>query len=318
MAGLCGGNEVPPVLVLMGPTASGKSVLGLALAQRFNAEIISVDSAAIYEGMDTGTAKPDRQTRAQIPHHLIDVIPPTEHYSVERFCQAAMALVEEIEARQKKVLFLGGTMMYFNALLLGLDELPGADSKVRLALATEAALLGWPALHARLAALDPKTAERLKPQDAQRIQRALEVYQVSGRPLSSFHGRHRPAPLTGRARVIALMPQERAQLHARIETRFLGMLEAGLLDEVRALQMKYPNLAADMPSMRSVGYRQAWRYLAGDISAEALVHQGVVATRQLAKHQMTWMRKLPMDLTLDPMSPTISEDVEAAVSGWWA
>jgi tRNA dimethylallyltransferase len=280
-------------LCLAGPTAAGKTAAALAIAEslapQVGVEIVSVDSALVYRGMDIGTAKPSAAERAAVPHHLIDVIEPSESYSAARFVAEARALIETIGARGRLPLLVGGTMMYFKALFDGLDELPPADPAVRAALDAEAAERGWPALHAELARVDPATAARLPPGDTQRIQRALEVWRLSGRPLASFHGgsdapRERP-PL------IALEPVDRAWLHARIAVRFETMLADGLLDEVRALRSR-GDLHARLPSMRCVGYRQAWEALDRGALA-ALPERGIAATRQLAKRQLTWLRGMP-------------------------
>ena len=280
-----------PAILLMGPTASGKSALALALAERFGGEIISVDSAQIYRGMDIGTAKPDAATRARVPHHLIDVIDPTEAYSAARFAREALATIAAIRARGRVPILAGGTMLYFKALSEGLSTLPGADPAVRAELDARAVREGWPALHAELARVDPTTAARLEPGDSQRIQRALEVWQLAGEPLSALQGhRHRAEPL-GPARWVALVPSDRARLHEAIARRFDAMLGAGLIDELRALRRRY-RLEVELPSMRCLGYRQAWAHLEGQIDAATLRERGIAATRQLAKRQFTWLRAL--------------------------
>jgi tRNA dimethylallyltransferase len=279
-------------LCIAGPTAAGKSAAALAfaesLAPRWRVEIISVDSAQVYRGMDIGTAKPGPAEREAVPHHLIDIVEPGERYSAARFVADATRLVAEIEARGALPLLVGGTMLYFKALFDGLDAMPAADAAARADIDARAARQGWPALHAELATIDPQAAARLSVNDAQRIQRALEVHRLSGRPLSSWHSgrtRNEPPPL------IALEPRDRAWLHARIEARFARMLETGLVDEVRALRAR-GDLSADLPSMRAVGYRQTWAALdAGDLSA--LQASGSAATRQLAKRQLTWLRSMP-------------------------
>ncbi len=281
-----------PCLCLAGPTASGKTAAALAIAEAFAStqpiEIVSVDSALVYRGMDIGTAKPSAAERAQVPHHLIDVIEPTQSYSAAKFVAEATRLVGEIRARGHLPLLVGGTMLYFKALFDGLDEMPASDPQVRAALDAQAARDGWPAMHAELARVDPVTAQRLHPTDAQRIQRALEVHAVSGRPLSSFHTdkpARTPPPL------ISLEPNDRARLHGGIGERFRQMLEAGFVDEVRKLRAR-GDLNPQLPSMRCVGYRQAWEALdAGDLSP--LAERGIVATRQLAKRQITWLRSMP-------------------------
>jgi tRNA dimethylallyltransferase len=287
------------VVCLAGPTASGKSAIAMALADAFAArgqgiEIVSVDSAQVYRGMDIGTAKPSAAQRAAVPHHLIDLIEPTQAYSAARFVADAKASIESIAARGRTALLVGGTMLYFKALFDGLDALPGADADVRAALDAQAAQQGWPALHAELARVDPVTAARLAPSDAQRIQRALEVFRLTGRPLSALHGS--AAKPNFKPLLIALEPQDRAWLHARIAARFHDMLAAGLVDEVRGLRAR-GDLHADLPAMRCVGYRQTWQALeSGDV--EPLAAQAIAATRQLAKRQLTWLRAMPQRLTV--------------------
>ncbi len=302
-------HEAPEALCLAGPTASGKSALALALAERVPLEIISVDSALVYRGMDIGTAKPTPAELARVPHHLIDILDPTEAYSAARFAADAARLVREIRRRGRLPLLVGGTMLYFKALRDGLAAMPSADAAVRAEIDAEAAARGWPALHAELARIDPDTAARLAPNDAQRIQRALEVARVSGRPLSAWHaeGRARAAQTaqaasTGGAAhwpLVSLEPQSRAWLHGRIAERFDAMLQAGFVDEVRALRRRR-DLAPTLPSMRSVGYRQFWQALdaAGEQTPDAAAladarEAGIAATRQLAKRQLTWLRSIP-------------------------
>jgi len=284
-------------LCLAGPTASGKTAVALALAQRLPLEVISVDSALVYRGMDIGTAKPSAAEQADVPHHLIDILEPAEAYSAARFVADAQRLVAEIHARGRLPLLVGGTMLYFKALREGLDAMPPADATLRAAIDAEAAAQGWPALHAALAQVDPTTAARLAPADAQRIQRALEVYRLSGRPLSDWHaGSARAAgpPAAATWPLVALEPQSRAWLHARIEQRFDAMLAAGLLDEVRSLRAR-GDLHPGLPSMRCVGYRQAWEALDSG-STQGLRDAGLAATRQLAKRQLTWLRSMPQRL----------------------
>jgi len=278
-------------LCLAGPTASGKSAAALAiaaaLAPRHAVEIVSVDSALVYRGMDIGTAKPSALERAAVPHHLIDVVDPAERYSAARFVADASSAIAAIRARGNVALLVGGTMLYFKALFDGLDDLPEADPTVRAAIDARAAQAGWPALHAELAAIDPLTAARLAPNDSQRIQRALEVHRVSGRPLSAWHS----APDGRTPPLIALEPNDRAWLHARIGERFSAMLDAGFIDEVRRLRARH-DLNAALPSMRAVGYRQAWAALdGGDLAT--LAASASAATRQLAKRQLTWLRSMP-------------------------
>jgi len=278
-------------LCLAGPTASGKSAAALAiaaaLAPRRAVEIVSVDSALVYRGMDIGTAKPSAAERAAVPHHLIDIVDPAERYSAARFVTDAAAAVAAIRKRGNVPLLVGGTMLYFRALFDGLDALPEADLVVRADIDARAVRAGWPALHAELAAIDPTTAARLAPNDSQRIQRALEVHRVSGRPLSAWH-----SPPDGRTPpLIALEPNDRAWLHARIGERFAAMLDAGFVDEVRRLRAR-ADLHTGLPSMRAVGYRQAWSALeSGDLAT--LAASASAATRQLAKRQLTWLRSMP-------------------------
>lgn len=280
-------------LGLAGPTAAGKTAAALALAQSLDrpVEIVSVDSALVYRGLDIGTAKPSAAERAAAPHHLIDILDPTEAYSAARFAADAARLVEEIRARGALPLLAGGTMLYFKALQEGLDPMPAADPATRAQLDAEARERGWPALHAELAHVDPVTAARLAPNDAQRIQRALEVWRSTGRPLSSFHRARAEASTETAQPLIALEPASRAWLHARIAERFDAMLAAGFVDEVRALRAR-ADLHLDLPALRSVGYRQAWEALdEGDLGP--LRERGIAATRQLAKRQLTWLRSLP-------------------------
>ena len=289
------GVDAPWCLALAGPTASGKSMAALALAERLPLEIVSVDSALVYRGMDIGTAKPSRAERAQVPHHLIDILDPLESYSAARFAHDAAELVQAINARGHLALLVGGTMLYFKALTAGLHALPPADPALRTALEIEAAALGWPALHARLAHVDPARAARLSPNDGQRIQRALEVYQLSGRTLSALQGSGDPALGAGRFSALPLLslePVERGWLHRRIEARLDAMLALGLLDEVRTLRAR-GDLHAELPSMRCVGYRQAWEALDGRWPMAQLRERAIAATRQLAKRQITWLRSMP-------------------------
>ena len=273
---------------LAGPTGSGKTAAALAIAEVLPVEIISVDSALVYRGMDIGTAKPSAAEQALVPHHLIDIIEPTEAYSAAQFVASARSLAEEILARGRLPLLVGGTMLYFKALFEGLSAMPQADEALRAELDARAAQQGWPAMHAELARLDPVTAARLAPADSQRIQRALEVCILSGRPMSELHQSRSEGvnwPL------LSLEPQDRAWLHKRLDQRFAQMLDAGLVDEVKALRAR-GDLTADLPSMRCVGYRQTWESLeSGDFST--LVERGTAATRQLAKRQLTWLRSMP-------------------------
>jgi tRNA dimethylallyltransferase len=290
------------VLALAGPTASGKSAAALAIAREHQCEIISVDSALVYRGMDIGTAKPSAVERASVPHHLIDIRDPLQAYSAAEFAADAATLIGEINGRGKLALLVGGTMLYFKALFEGLDAMPPADAGMRAELEAEAAMHGWPAMHASLAQVDPATAARLARNDAQRIQRALEVFRITGQPLSSFHaaGNKQTAGLPGfrASMLLSLEPQERGWLHTRIAGRFDAMLAAGFLDEVKALRTR-GDLHADLPSMRCVGYRQAWELLdaneatGGPFPLGELRDRGIFATRQLAKRQLTWLRGMP-------------------------
>jgi tRNA dimethylallyltransferase len=281
--------KLPPAVLLMGPTASGKTPLALALARELPVEIVSVDSAQVYRGMDIGTAKPSPAERAEVPHHLVDIIDPTETYSAARFRADALRLMAEITARGRIPLLCGGTMLYFKALREGLSELPDADAAVRAEIDEEAAARGWPAMHAELARVDPQTAARLKPTDAQRIQRALEIYRATGTPMSRLLGRKKAAALPFRLIELAIVPFDRSELHRRIEDRFDAMLGRGLVDELRGLRARYA-LTPSIPSMRCVGYRQAWQHLEGGLDRDELRDRGIFATRQLAKRQLTWLR----------------------------
>jgi tRNA dimethylallyltransferase len=283
---------LPALVALAGPTASGKSAAALVLAEALTAEIVSVDSALVYRGMDIGTAKPTREERARVPHHLIDIREPTEAYSAAEFAADARRLAGEIQARGKRVVLVGGTMLYFKALFEGLAALPPADPEVRAAIEAEAARAGWPALHAQLTDVDPETAARLAPNDAQRIQRALEVFRLTSRPLSAFHGAGTRTGALRPDRFLSLEPNDRAWLHERIAQRFDAMLAAGFLDEVRSLRAR-GDLHAELPSMRCVGYRQAWEALEGAWPLASVRERGIAATRQLAKRQLTWLRGMP-------------------------
>jgi tRNA dimethylallyltransferase len=299
----------------MGPTASGKTDLAVALAARFPLEIISVDSALVYRGMDVGTAKPDAATLARAPHHLIDIIDPTEAYSAGRFKQDALGLMADITARGRVPLLVGGTMLYFKALKGGLDELPRADPALRAELEARAAKVSWPALHAELAILDPETARRLKPNDAQRIQRALELCLTTGGPMSGLLGKGgEESVLPYRLLELALVPGDRACLHERINRRFDLMLKDGLVEELRGLRQRHA-LQAGMPSMRCVGYRQAWQYLDGEIDMAQLAATGKAATRQLAKRQLTWLRGWMGAVELDCQAADLAEQADRRVEG---
>ena len=317
-------------LCLAGPTASGKTAAALAIAAALAAhrpvEIISVDSALVYRSMDIGTAKPTLLERAQVPHHLIDIIDPAQAYSAARFIADAQRLIGDITARGHLPLLVGGTMLYFKALWDGIDEMPPADPAVRAALNEQAALEGWPALHAELARIDPVTAARLAPADSQRVQRALEVFRVSGQTLSSFH-RAKTAPINPPT-LLSLEPENRSWLHGRIAQRFQAMLADGLVDEVRSLRAR-SDLHADLPSMRCVGYRQVWEALdaadpsgdahasvSADTSVNALAEKCIAATRQLAKRQITWLRGMPWRETVPCDAPDATAQVVTLARRW--
>lgn len=280
--------------MLMGPTAAGKSAVAVSLAVRFGGEIVSADSAQVYRGMDVGTAKPDRATRAAVPHHLVDLIDPTEAYSAARFCSDAAAAIADIRARGRVPIVAGGTMLYFKALREGLSALPPRDPAVRATIDARAARIGWPAMHAELARSDPVTAARLAPTDSQRIQRALEVHALTGVPLSGLQGAREIPAAVAPGVVVALAPSDRAKLHAAIARRFDAMLANGLVDEVAGLLDRYP-LRPEMPSVRSVGYRQVVDCIQGRADWTSLRDRGIAATRQLAKRQLTWMRGFGVD-----------------------
>jgi tRNA dimethylallyltransferase len=284
----------------MGPTASGKTALALEWAARLDSEIVSVDSALVYRRLDIGSAKPDAATLARLRHHLVDVREPHETYSAAEFANDALAAMRDIEARGRVPILAGGTGLYFEALFDGLAEMPAADPQVRARLREEAESRGWAALHAELASVDPVAAARIHATDPQRIVRALEVYRLSGEPISAWQARAKPERFPFRVLKLVLCPPDRALLHARIEARFDAMLAGGLLEEVRALRAD-SRLHEDLPAIRAVGYRQAWRHLAGDTDAATFREQGIAATRQLAKRQLTWLRARPELRWLDPV-----------------
>ncbi len=282
--------EKPPAILLMGPTGAGKTALSVAMAQTLNAEIISVDSALVFKGMDIGTAKPTIAERGGIPHHLIDILDPSEAFSTGQFRASALELMADITRRGKLPLLVGGTMLYFSALTQGLAKLPEADPQIRARLDAELATLGKEALHARLAQVDPVAAARIHVNDPQRIQRALEVYEISGQPLSSFFQSTQQTDESHRFIKLIVAPQQRQTLHDKIAIRFNAMLEQGFLDEVKALRAR-GDLHEGLPSIRCVGYRQAWSYLNGEYDFATLQDKAIAATRQLAKRQFTWLRK---------------------------
>ena len=296
----------------MGPTASGKTGLAVELVQRLPFEIISVDSAMIYRGMDIGTAKPGPEVLEQAPHHLIDILDPAQRYSAARFREDALRLMEQIRGRGGLPLLVGGTSLYFRALQQGLSALPEADPALRAALEARAAREGWEALHQELARVDPQAARRIHPNDPQRIGRALEVFRLTGRPLSDWFREGRDSDSPYRFVNLALVPPERGLLHRRIDERFHAMLEQGLVDEVRALYAR-PDLHPGLPSMRAVGYRQVWSWLAGECSEAEMVERGIAATRQYAKRQLTWLRGEPELAWLDPATRGLAD----RVARWW-
>ncbi len=307
-----GDSSLPPALFLMGPTASGKTGVAVELAQTLPVEIISVDSALVYRDMNIGTAKPDAATLHRAPHHLIDIINPTEAYSAAAFRHDALRLMADITARGKIPLLVGGTMLYFKALREGLSDLPVADPAVRAELDAQVALHGVPWLHAELAEVDAETAARLSPNDSQRIQRAMEIYRITGKPMSELLKKATAnAALPYQITSIALLPDDRSVLHQRIATRFAQMMEQGLVEELRTLRKKYP-LHPELPAMRCVGYRQAWQFMEGQINAAQLVETGIIATRQLAKRQLTWLRSMPENIEIDCLSKNLIQKVRDA------
>jgi tRNA dimethylallyltransferase len=298
----------PPAIFLMGPTASGKTGVAVELAQHLPIELISVDSALVFRDMDIGTAKPDAATLTRAPHHLIDIIDPTEVYSAAAFRKDALRLMADITARGKVPLLVGGTMLYYKALREGLSPLPQADATIRTQLDAEIAQHGIEALHAKLAEVDAETAARLHSTDTQRVQRAMEIYLASGKPMSELIKQQEQNPLPYDVLSIALIPSDRSVLHDRIASRFEKMLCDGLVDELRALRDRYP-LHRDMTSMRCVGYRQAWEFLEGEIDEAVLMEKGIAATRQLAKRQLTWLRSMPENIEVDCLAPNLYEQV---------
>ena len=301
-------SPVARAVALMGPTASGKTAAALAIARALPCEIISVDSALVYREMDIGTAKPNAEELASAPHHLIDIIDPRDAYSVAQFRKDAARLVQEIHARGRLPLLVGGTMMYFNALRNGLDDLPGADPALRQQLDEEAARIGVPGLHARLSSVDPVTAERLAPNDSQRIQRALEIWHLTGKPMSALLAQQGPREPDFPMLAISLEPEDRAALHARIALRFDQMLAQGFIEEVEKLRAR-GDLHLDLPSIRCVGYRQAWEYLDGAYNFETMRERGIIATRQLAKRQITWLRSMPDRQVVDGLQAGAQETI---------
>jgi tRNA dimethylallyltransferase len=301
------------IFFLIGPTASGKTNLAVDLVKTFPFEIISVDSAQIYQDMNIGVAKPSKNVLEIAPHHLINIIKPNEAYSVAQFTHDTLKLIDEIFARGRVPLLVGGTMMYFNGLEKGISHMPTTDQKVRKDIENEAKQIGWPKLYEKLKSIDKDTARKLSPNDAQRISRALEVFYSSGKPLSFFHQFKNKDTFPFLVCKIGLMPSNREILHQRIELRVQNMIGEGLFEEVKSLFQKYPGLRSDMPSMRSVGYRQSLEYLKGDVEKKDCIYKIIFATRQLAKRQMTWMRSME-DLNLfDCISDNLSNEVIAFV-----
>ena len=308
-------------IAIAGPTAAGKTAAAMAIARAHDVEIISVDSALVYRGMDIGTAKPTAAELDAVPHHLIDIRDPLNAYSAAEFVQDAEQLIGDINQRGKTALLVGGTMLYFKALTGGLDDMPKADANTRAAIAAEAIEKGWPALHGELALVDPVTAARLKPNDSQRISRAIEIFRLTGLPLSHFQSKNTPESIAASARkssavapiaIISLEPTNRSWLHDRIAQRFDAMLAAGFMNEVKALRAR-GDLHADLPAMRCVGYRQAWEALEGISPMAELRDKGIFATRQLAKRQLTWLRSMPQRCVVACDDRTAVEQVLSTV-----
>lgn len=305
--------NLPPAIFLMGPTASGKSALAVQLAHQLNGEIISVDSALVYRGMDIGTAKPTLAERRGIPHHLIDILDPRESFSTGQFKTRALKLMAEITQRGRLPILAGGTMLYFNALSGGLAELPEADPEIRAKLDEELKHLGKEALHLRLSAIDPAAAARIHPNDPQRIQRALEVFEITGKPLSAYFNQAHQPDIPYRTVKLIVAPQERLTLHGLIAKRFMVMLEQGLIEEVEALYER-GDLSEAMPSIRCVGYRQVWAYLKGEYDKATMIDKAIAATRQLAKRQFTWLRRETEAISLDSHLPDLADVVVAKIA----
>lgn len=298
----------------MGPTACGKTDLAIRLSQELQADIVSVDSAMIYRGMNIGTAKPSESELKMAPHRLIDLCDPITPYSAGQFCTDALQEIKEIVSRDRTPLLVGGTMLYFHKLLFGLAELPTADAAIRDRISSEAAKIGWGAMHEKLQTIDPVAANKIKPQDPQRIQRALEVFYISGKRISDFHDETQPSLVADYQVIsIALIPQNRVWLHERIAKRFEKMLADNFLEEVRHFYER-GDLTSDMPSMRIVGYRQAWEYLEGKVDFETMKQKAIAATRQLAKRQMTWLRSWENTIVFDPQDAQLYEKIKAVVS----
>ena len=299
-------SSLPKAICLMGPTASGKTDLAIYLSEHFPVDIISVDSAMVYRGLNIGSAKPSDEELTKAPHRLIDVVDPLEIYSAARFRKDALREMAEITQAGRIPLLVGGTMLYFRALLQGLSELPAADAATRQKLEQQAAELGWEKMHQRLTEIDPEAGARIHPNDPQRIGRALEVYEVSGKAMSLLQKEQKAEPLPYEVLKLALIPSDRAVLHQRIEKRFKQMLEQGLIDEVKTLQER-GDLHEDLPAIRAVGYRQVWDYLIGRIDYTEMVERGVIATRQLAKRQFTWLRSEKDLVTYDSSQDSMQQ-----------
>lgn len=302
-------SPLPPAIFLMGPTASGKTNAAVYLKQHLPVELISVDSALVFQDMNIGTAKPDQTTLAAAPHYLIDIIPPTSAYSAANFREDALTLMAEITARGNVPVLVGGTMLYFKSLVSGLSGLPEANQQIRAEIDAEAAQIGWPMMHAKLASIDPETAARLQANDMQRIQRALEVYTISGETMTQLYAKQSTQSFPYRVLKLALIPSDRSVLHARIAKRFQQMLNDGLVDEVRALLEKYPTLTMESTSMRCVGYRQVLEFMQGQYPLEELCDRGIFATRQLAKRQLTWLRGMDDTVELDCLDTQLNAQV---------
>jgi tRNA dimethylallyltransferase len=303
-------SATPIAICLMGATAAGKSALALRLCQEFPCDIVSVDASQVYRGLDIGTAKPTPAEQAHTPHRLIDIRDPAQAYSAAEFRADALHEMEDIRRQGRIPLLVGGTMFYFHALEFGLSALPSADAGIRARLTEEAARLGWPALHERLRAIDPVSAARIQPQDAQRLQRALEIYELTGQAPSAFAQAAPRAPTAWNFIKLALFPEDRAWLHARIAQRFSQMLEQGLVSEVEGLYRR-GDLHPGLPSIRTVGYRQIWEYLTGDVNYTEMTERALAATRQLAKRQLTWLRSYPDVRHFDPVPPDSAGDILA-------
>nr|WP_298723901.1 tRNA (adenosine(37)-N6)-dimethylallyltransferase MiaA [uncultured Steroidobacter sp.] len=306
-------TQPAPIPLIMGPTGAGKTDLALRLAEKYPIEIVSVDSALVYRGMDIGTGKPSREELERFPHHLVDILDPSQPYSAGQFVRDAVHAIADIRGRGKLPVLVGGTMLYFRALRRGLAEMPQADANVRQEIDAEAARSGWPALHAQLAVFDPLTAQRIQPNDGQRIQRALEVHRLTGKTLSELHAQTRPADPSLKFAAFAWAPSDRERLYQAIERRFERMMQAGLLDEVRRLQQR-GDLHAELPAIRSVGYRQLWEHLCGNESLTASVQRAIFATRQLARRQLIWLRAEDEVQWCDALDSTAAGPIENAVA----